>query len=224
MSLKITVGNDTVEQEYSYDLKPHTWNALDMDLAGLLIKTEGKINRINLSCVPRGRTLYLDHIYFCEESEGEGEEPSEPEEPVGPTVAAPTPLQAESRVVSVFSDVYANIPYSFDSQEGQTTKVDVVKIAGNNTWKLTNTNSLFINLDNLKVDHLEQLHLDVWTPDAEIFSIYLSDGVLETPAIKMASIEQRWNALDILLSDYQKYINMANLYSIRLESNKPTIF
>ena len=86
---------------------------------------------------------------------------------------------------------------------------------------MTNTNSLFINLDNLKVDHLEQLHLDVWTPDAEIFSIYLSDGVLETPAIKMASIEQRWNSLDILLSDYQKYINMANLYSIRLESNKP---
>lgn len=146
MSLKITVGNDTVEQEYSYDLKPHTWNALDIDLAGLLIKTEGKINRINLSCVPGGRTLYLDHIYFCEESEGEGEEPSEPEGPVGPTVAAPTPLQAENRVVS------------------------------------------------------------------------------ETPAIKMASIEQRWNSLDILLFDYQKYINMANLYSIRLESNKPTIF
>jgi len=146
MSLKITVGNDTVEKEYSYDLKPHTWNALDIDLAGLLIKTEGKINRINLSCAPGGRTLYLDHIYFCEESEGEGEEPSEPEGPVGPTVAAPTPLQAESRVVS------------------------------------------------------------------------------ETPAIKMASIEQRWNSLDILLFDYQKYINMANLYSIRLESNKPTIF
>ena len=100
MSLKITVGNDTVEKEYSYDLIPHTWNALDIDLAGLLIKTEGKINRINLSCAPGGRTLYLDHIYFCEESEGEGEEPSEPEEPVGPTVAAPTPLQAESRVVS----------------------------------------------------------------------------------------------------------------------------
>ena len=40
----------------------------------------------------------------------------------------------------------------------------------------------------------------------------------------MASIEQRWNSLDILLFDYQKYINMANLYSIRLESNKPTIF
>ena len=115
-------------------------------MAGLLIKTDGKINRINLSCAPGGRTLYLDHIYFCEESEGEGEEPSEPEEPVGPTVAAPTPLQAESRVVS------------------------------------------------------------------------------ETPAIKMASIEQRWNSLDILLFDYQKYINMANLYSIRLESNKPTIF
>ena len=219
MRLKIMVGNDTVEQEYSYDLKPHTWNALDIDLAGLLIKTEGKINRINLSCAPGGRTLYLDHIYFYEESEGE--EPSEPEEPVGPIVAAPTPLQAESRVVSVFSDVYANIPYSFDSQEGQTTKVDVVKVAGNNTWKLTNTNLLFINLDNVKVDHLEQLHLDVWTPDAETFSIYLSDGVLETPAIKMASIEQRWNSLDILLSDYQKYINMANLYSIRLESNKP---
>lgn len=71
---------------------------------------------------------------------------SEPEGPVGPTVAAPTPLQAENRVVS------------------------------------------------------------------------------ETPAIKMASIEQRWNSLDILLFDYQKYINMANLYSIRLESNKPTIF
>ena len=64
MSLKITVGNDTVEQEYSYDLKPHTWNALDIDLAGLLIKTEGKINRINLSCAPGGRTLYLDHIYL----------------------------------------------------------------------------------------------------------------------------------------------------------------
>ena len=58
MSLKITVGNDTVEKEYSYDLKPHTWNALDIiDLAGLLIKTEGKINRINLSCAPGGRTL-----------------------------------------------------------------------------------------------------------------------------------------------------------------------
>lgn len=225
MSLKITVGNDTVEQEYSYDLKPHTWNALDIDLAGLLIKTEGKINRINLSCVPGGRTLYLDHIYFYEESAGEEpsepEEPTEPEEPIGPTVAAPTPLQAESRVLSVFSDVYANIPYSFDSQEGQTTKVDVVKIEGNSTWKLTNTNLLFINLDNVKVDHFEQLHFDVWTAEPEIFSIYLSDGVLETPAIKMASIEQRWNSLDILLSDYQKYINMANLYSIRLESNKP---
>lgn len=222
MSLKIRVGNDSVEQEYSYALKPHTWNTLDIDLAGLLVKTEGKINRINLSCAPGGRTLYLDHIYFYKESSGE--EPSEPEEPVGPTVAAPTPLQAESRVVSVFSDVYANIPSYFDSQEGQTTKVDVVKIKGNNTWKLTNTNLLFINLDNVKVDHLEQLHLDVWTAEAETFSIYLSDGKLETPAIKRASEEQRWSSLDIPLSDYQKYINMANLYSIRLESNKPATY
>ena len=121
-------------------------SGMSLKITVVLIKTEGKINRINLSCVPGGRTLYRDHIYFCEESEGKGEEPSEPEGPVGPTVAAPTPLQAESRVVS------------------------------------------------------------------------------ETPAIKMASIEQRWNSLDILLFDYQKYINMANLYSIRLESNKPTIF
>lgn len=222
LKLVVTAGNEGTVQKYSYTLKPHTWNALDIDLTGLLAKTKGKIDNINLSCDLGGRTLYLDHIYFYKKDSGT--DPSEPEEPLAPSEAAPVPTQAANRVVSIFSDTYANIPYSFDSQDGQTTEVDYVRINGNNTLRLTNTNILFINLDNVKVDHMEQLHLDVWTAETETFNLYLSDGNYETPAINMSSRGEEWKSFNILLSDYEKYINLANLYFIRMEANRQSIY
>lgn len=222
LKLVVTAGNEGTVQKYSYTLKPHTWNALDIDLTGLLAKTKGKIDNINLSCDLGGRTLYLDHIYFYKKDSGT--DPSEPEEPLAPSEAAPVPTQAANRVVSIFSDTYANIPYAFDSQDGQTTEVDYVRINGNNTLRLTNTNILFINLDNVKVDHMEQLHLDVWTAETETFNLYLSDGNYETPAINMSSRGEEWKSFNILLSDYEKYINLANLYFIRMEANRQSIY
>ena len=71
---------------------------------------------------------------------------------------------------------------------------------------------------------MEQLHLDVWTAETETFNLYLSDGNYETPAINMSSRGEEWKSFNILLSDYEKYINLANLYSIRMEANRQSIY
>jgi len=222
LDLVITAVGEGVSQIYNYTLKPHDWNEINIDLSGFLSKTGGKISKITLSGgVGEGQKLYFDHIYFYYKSDSGS---TEPEEPTAPTTSAPRPAESQSNVISIFSDSYTDIISLFDQLEGQTTKVQVITVQGDNTWKLTTPNVLSINVGNTNVAQMKALHLNVWTAQTELFRLYLSDGSSETPAIELVSNGQKWTAIDIQLPELQQSVDLMNIKSIRIETNNRSTF
>lgn len=228
LDLVITVKEGSISQAYTYTLNPHDWNKLDIDLSSFLSKTGGKISQITLSGgTGEGRKLYLDHIFFYHNS---GSGPTDPEEPTAPVTEAPEPTPSEEKVISIFSDPYNDISSSFDQLEGQTTKVKVVIIGNDSVWQLTTPNILSINVGNIDVTRMRSFHLNVWTSQAEKFRIYLFDGTIESPAIELMSIGQKWNQIDIPLSSFQSAlrssatVDLGNLRAIRIETDSRSTF
>jgi|GEM_PF-155865 len=226
LDLVVIAREGSTSQAYTYTLRPHDWNKLDIDLTDFLSKTGGKISQITLSGgTGEGRKLYLDHIFFYLNSGS-----TDPEEPTVPATEAQEPTPSEEKVISIFSDPYNDISSTFDQLEGQTTKVQVVVIGNDSVWRLTTPNVLSINVGNLDVTRMQSFHLDVWTAQTERFRIYLSDGIVESQVIELLSIGQKWNRIDISLSSFLNVlrnsatVDLGNLRSIRLETDTRNTF
>ena len=69
LDLVVTAFEQGISREYTYTLKPHEWNDVDIDLSAFLAETGGKIGSIVLSGgTGKGRKLYLDHIFYYDQS------------------------------------------------------------------------------------------------------------------------------------------------------------
>lgn len=214
--VKIAVtGNGDTSAEESYTLKPHEWNGIDIDLTGFLSQTGGKLKSIQLSGgTGEERRIYLDHIYLYQKTvvkpdpEDPDPEDPDPEDESAPLWPASTPTLLQENVISVFSNVYENIYSSFESLEGQDTKVETITVKGIPVWKLTNTNILAVNIKLQDVSSMEFLHLDVWSPNAGTLKVYLSDGISETELTALSIPKENWLTSKLTLPDWSivKYI------------------
>jgi len=103
---------------------------------------------------------------------------------------APTPTQASSDVISLFSDAYTNVPVDFFNgfYDGSTTQTSDVILGTDNLKYYSNLNYVGIEFNNPTVNAttMNFLHLDIWTNNSTSanFEIKIRDrganGVLNT--------------------------------------------
>jgi hypothetical protein len=148
-------------------------------------------------------TIYLDNIFF---HKGQVTEP---------TTAAPTPTVPEADVISMFSDAYTNVPVDTWRTVWSVADFEEVDIMGDLVLKYSNLNFVGAEtvMNQIDISSMTHFHVDIWTPDAELFRIKLVDFgpngafdggddkehelIFENPA------RGEWISLDIPLSDFE---------------------
>ena len=153
----------------------------------------------------------------------------------GPTTAAPTPTRSASDVISLFSNAYTDVPVDTWSAGWDQADLADIQIAGNDTKKYTNLLFSGIEFTTTTVDatSMQNLHLDIWTPDATTFHVKLVDfganGVYGggddseheltyTPGLN------NWVSYDIPLTDFLGLTSRAHLAQMIFVSSTSTVY
>ncbi|MGK0389096.1 MAG: hypothetical protein ACI94Y_001832, partial [Maribacter sp.] len=208
-------GGDDSSHELSFTsptLSTGNWISLDIPFSSF----PGLTNRENLAqLVLSGEvpTVFVDNVYFYQgDNTGTGSDE--------PTVAAPTPSEDPSGVISIFSDTYTNeAGIDFYPDWGQGNVVSEVAIAGNNTLLYSGLDYQGIQLgSNLDVSSMTHLHIDYWTNNSTALNAFLiSDGPVETPSI-LAVPTSGWASVDIPLSDFSP-VDLAGIIQLKFDGN-----
>jgi hypothetical protein len=145
--------------------------------------------------------------------------------PTAPTVAAPSPIQPASNVISLFSNVFPNVPVDrwITSWSPSPVALSDIQVAGNDTKLYTDLNYVGVEFitSTVNATAMETFHIDVWTPNATAFKVKLVDfgangtyaggddtehEVTVTPPNQGA-----WNSYDIPLSSFTGLASKAHL-------------
>lgn len=167
-------GND-MEDELAFTentspgIATGTWVSLDVPLAAFSnLLTKSHLAQMVIS--GDLSTIYVDNIYFYN-----GGVLTEP------TLPAPIPDEDAGSVVSLFSDVYTDIPVNSWLGSGSSADVEDFVIGTDNIKKYTNLGLAIINFSSNTIDAsvMTHFHVNVWTPDAtaspSVFKIRLID-------------------------------------------------
>lgn len=151
------------------------WEELTFDLSGSIgMGATGIIDQIvvfpdfDLNGRTQDNVVYFDNITFSEQ----GGSPSGPEE------SAPEPAEDPQNVISMFSDVYTDVPVDTWRTDWSDGNMQDVLIEGNLTKKYTSLN--FVGVETvgpnlIDATEMTHFHLDMWTPDANDFKVKLVD-------------------------------------------------
>ncbi len=166
---------------------------------------------------PTDNVLYFDNIQV---PDGFTEPPL-----AEPTTVPPVPAHATENVLSVYTEVYTNIPgTNFNPNWGQSTAVTVDFIAaGNKTLKYANLNYQGTQYPNQNVSGYQYLHVDFWTPNATNLSFYLISPDNETNYPLPITLES-WVSVDIPLSHYVPPVNLADVFQFKVTGNGTVYF
>jgi hypothetical protein len=132
------------------------------------------------------------------------------------TVAAPTPTQLAADVISVFSNAYTDLAGTdFYPNWGQSTQFSQFSpVVGNPTLKYSNLNYQGNQFASpIDASAMQNLHIDIWTPDCTSFQVYLISPGSESP-VTLTPTLSGWNSYDIPLSSYPA-VNKANLIQFK---------
>jgi hypothetical protein len=141
-----------------------------------------------------------------------------------PTVHAPTPIVPAGNVISVFSDVYDDIPgTNLNPNWGQSTVVTFELIQGDTTMRYGNLNYQGIQLgssQNLTGAGMIYLHLDFWNASSTDLGVYLiSPGPVETRvALVPPGPNETWVSVDIPLTDFAP-VNLSDVIQFKFDGN-----
>lgn len=202
------------------------WEELTFNFAGYLNPppSEGQLDQIvifpdfDLDGRTQDNIIYFDNITFT------------PEILVGvPTVPAPTPTLPAGSVISVFSDVYADIPgTNLNPNWGQSTAVSFLMIQGDTTMKYTNLNYQGIELgsnQNLTAAGMQYLHLDFWNSNSTDLGVYLiSPGPVEARvSLVPPGSTETWISVNIPLADFAP-VDLTNVFQFKFDGNGTIYF
>jgi hypothetical protein len=158
-------------------------------------------------------------------------------ESLGAFVSAPTPTQNPANVISVFSDVYTNIPVDFYNgffAPFQTTLGGATTIGGDNIIRYTQLNFVATEFKNptINVSQMTHFHVDIQIPESidpgDFISIELGDfgpnnvfggGDDSSGRVTISSASltsNTWISLDIPLADFglSSRNNLAQIFFI----------
>ena len=194
----INTSPATVEQKYTLYPTLSGWNGFDIPLSVYSNIALNNVGQIKLVDTPFGKgTIYMDNMYFWK---------------IGTTgmTAAPIPTQTAANVISLFSDTYTNVTGTdWFPNWGQSTVVADTIVAGDTTKMYTTMNYQGIAFATpLNVSSMQNLHIDIWTPNSTAFDLNLINTspatVQQKVTLKLSLVG--WNSFDIPLS---KYSNIA---------------
>ncbi|MGI9270543.1 MAG: hypothetical protein ACR2QT_02115 [Woeseiaceae bacterium] len=198
------------------------WVSLDIPLADMQaagLANLSDINQLVFDPAADGTAVYVDNVYFYNDSPGGG---------TAPTTSAPTPAQAQADVMSLYSDAYTDAAVTWPTPWSvPNDMVSDVTIDGGLVKEHLNTSFIGVEFPSMDVSGMTHFHMDVWTPDADSLLLKLvdfggdgfgggndSEGPLTFDAGSTPALTQGgWVSLDIPLSDMQA-AGLANLSDI----------
>lgn len=158
-----------------------------------------------------------------------------------PVAAAPVPTRDSSLVISLFSDVYRNVPVDTWSASFDVADLADVTVAGNATKKYTKLGFAGIEFIQTKVNAtaMTGIHVDIFPFDAASFKLKLVDfgansafgggddsefEISLSPTSTPGLVAGQWNSLDIPLSAFPGLTARANLAQIIISGSSPTVY
>ena len=135
------------------------------------------------------------------------------------TPATTPPTRNATDVLSVYSNAYTNIDSTdFYPNWGQTTTIAEYYVGADTMIKYDNFNYQGIQFkQGVNASNMKFLHLDVWTPNATAFEVYLintSPTTVEQKVILTPTLTG-WNSFNIDISQYNT-IALHNINQIKL--------
>jgi hypothetical protein len=135
----------------------------------------------------------------------------------------------------MFSNAYTNVTIDTWSAFWDQADVADVIVAGSETKKYTNLNFAGVEFTSSTIDatNMEKFHIDIWTPDANVFKVKLVDfganGVYGggddveqelgyTPALN------QWVSYDISLSDFTGLVTRGHMAQMILVASNSTVY
>ncbi|WP_426064781.1 PKD domain-containing protein [Flavobacterium sp. DSP2-3-1] len=189
---EITIANPVKEKWVSLDLPLS-------DFAGLT--TRSHIAQLILVGAPSGNTtVYVDNVFFYNKA--------------GSVTAAPIPTLAVSKVISMFSDAYTNVPVNTWRTSWSSATLTDMSINGNATKKYSALDFVGIEATTSPINAtaMTHFHTDVWSSDFTQFKIKLVDfgangafgggDDVEHEITILSPAKGSWVSLDIPLSSF----------------------
>ena len=139
---------------------------------------------------------------------------------IAPTIGAPTPPQAASNVLSIYSDSYTDLAGTlFNPWWNQTTTVAVVNIAGNNAMRYRHLNYQGTQFASPQdVSGYEYLHVDFWTSNATALNFFIIDQSPGEVSYSLPITAEQWVSVDIPLSHYSNGgENLADILQFKVD-------
>jgi beta-glucanase (GH16 family) len=139
-----------------------------------------------------------------------------------PEAAAPTPINPQNEVISIFSDSYQNIEgVDLNPNWEQGTIVTQEQIQGDNVLKYATLDYQGTDFGNNKQDvsAFDNIYLDYWTQNATALKIFvISPGPVET-SFEVDVVAQSWQSLVIPLSTYSSIVDLTDVFQLKIEGS-----
>lgn len=226
-------GGDDVEHEITLNhitMNTAVWVSIDIPLSDFTgLTTKGQIGQIIITSDPN--TVYLDNIYLYDSGI-----PTIPPDP------APAPTLDSVNVISLFSDVYTNVPVDTWSAPWDSAGVTDYMIGSDNTKKYTTLLFAGIEFANPTIDAstMTHFHMDIWTPDPTnapaTFEIKLVDfganGVYdggddvehEIILDETTMNSNSWVSIELALSDFTNLTTRGHLAQLIITCDPNTVY
>lgn len=201
------ISSGPVESGVPLTVPSSGWSSMDIPLSSFSAVDISDIIQFKFD---GNGDIYLDNIYFYNDSGGGG----------SPTMGAPDPVHAPADVISIFSDAYSDVAgTNLNPGWGQATVVTIEPIDGNNTLIYRGLNYQGIELGSSQdVTGMTTLHLDVWSSNSSALSVFLiSPGPVETARI-ISVPTSGWSSLELPLSEFAP-VDLTNVFQFKFEGN-----
>ncbi|MCA9782536.1 MAG: hypothetical protein KC518_03075 [Candidatus Cloacimonetes bacterium] len=215
-----------------------TWIRLDLLLQNFTGLTErGHLGQLILSS-DQLDTIFVDNIYFYDQANDQ----------TSPQAPAPTPTQAPSEVISLFSDAYSNVHVDTWSAGWDNADLVDTDIDGDSLKLYTNfvVAGIEFTTSTLDISDKSHFHMDIWTPDPTAmptaFKVKLVDfgpnGVWEGPGVLDDTEHElsinaayttplatgSWVSLDLPLADFTGLVTRQHTAQLILSGGLHTVY
>ncbi len=200
------ISGNTTEVLQSLSVPTSGWGSIDIPLSSF--SPVDITDVIQLKFDGNG-DIYLDNIFFYVVP-GSG----------GPATAAPTPMQDAANVISIYSDVYTNVPGSdYNPNWGQVTMVSEVSVDGDNTLLYEGLNYQGLQIGSPQdVSGMDFIHIDYWTDNSSALNVYLISGNATEVLQPLSVPTSGWGSIDIPLSSFSP-VDLMDVIQLKFDGN-----
>lgn len=162
----------------------------------------------------------------------------------GPATRAPIPNVPADRVISMYTNVYPNVPIDTWNTRWQfsTAEEFFIQVQGDDVIRYRNLNFVGIEFASSTIDasDMTHFHLNIWTPDntstPATFKVLLvdfgpdnafgggDDSSHEITIARPTLVSESWVTIDIPMSSFAGLQNRANLAQLVLSGDLPNIY